>query len=419
MKSILFPKKSIIVLQISLLLIGITESSVCQERFLLIKEDLADYKLNRQGSIYWYDTDHQLKKGVDQEWTENNGNQYLYLNYYECKDEIEAINLISYCSGSFASPYYFGFPTGEIKSNLSWTSLGRNVAFIQKWNVVVQVFTNLLGSPEVAGNIISEVSDKLLYKIRDSINTVYRVSDIELKKHQISIADYDKVIGAAPDTLADNGFAEYKIEDSKWIIDNDSLVMGFRKQWSAENSFFSIDVCGLSSSGDAQKATEQNANIKRSPFFLLDDEASLETAIEHWIYYWPVNDTLRYISIVGKTDCCVIHFYFFSEYGIDIELFKRIIWASTKMETGIINKQADSINFYPNPANDFVTITSPINYTKKYLLVVWNKYGSQVFKREIELSSSYRLNISRLPQGIYFLTLQNEQKRITEKIIVR
>lgn len=420
MSSELFSKKCYAAILISFLLLQFSpENSVCQERFLLTQEDLPEYKLNRQGSIYWFDTDHQLRKGVDQEWTKDNGDQYLYFNYYECKDEIEAINWISYCSGSFANPYYFGFPSGEIKSNSSWTSLGRNAAFIQKWNVVVQVFTNIFDSAEVAGNVISNISDKLLYKIRDSISTEYLVKDNELKKHQISVEDFDRVIEAATDTLAYNGFEEFKIEDSKWILNTDSLVMGIRKQWSGENSFFSIDVCEFSSSEDAQKAAEQNANIKRSPFFLLDDEASLETAIEHWNSYWSANDTIKNISVVGRTGNYAIHFYCFEEYGVDIELFKQVILATIQMGTGISNSKTDAIKVYPNPADDFITITPPTYEPEKYLLVVRNIRGSQVILKNIELSGSYRLSISGLPQGVYFITLQNELKRITEKIIVR
>lgn len=404
MSFITFAKKYSITLQFILLLwLFFPKSSHSQEKFILTQEDLPDFVLAYQ-SIY--------EGRIYQQWKKNNENYSLYLFYYEYKDEYTSIKEISDRSGSFAALYIFGFPNGQILGNSSWTSVSRTAAFIQLWNVGVQIV-------ERNGEIVTNVADKLLTKIQDSISAEYLVKDSELKKLQISLDNCDEVIGAATDTLADNGFEEFKVEDSKWIFNADSLVMGFRKQWSGENSFFSIDVCEFSSVDDAQQAAEQNANIKRSPFFLIDDEASLEQAIEHWNYYWSVNDTIKYISVVSRTGKYAIHFYFFDEYGIDIELFKQVILATTQMGTGISNSKTDAIKVYPNPADDFITITTPTYEPEKYLLVVRNIRGRQVILKNIELSGSYRLSISELPQGIYFITIQNESMRVDNKIIVQ
>lgn len=415
-----FSKKYYIILQILFLLFLFSpNNSFSQEKFLLTQEDLPDYKLDRQGTIYWYDTNQQIREGIDQEWTDNNGDNYLYFNYYECKNEFEAINWVAYRAGSFAGPYYFGFPTGEIKGNSSWTSLGRNAAFIQKWSLVVQIFTNLFDSPVISEDIVSNISDKLLLKISDSISTEFLVKDTELKKYQIPFVNYTQITEAAVDTLVSNSFSEYKVEDSKWIFNTDSLVMGIRKQWSAENSIFSIDVAGFSNNADAQIAVEQNANIKGSPFFLLNDEESLEKAIEDWNYLWSVYDTMKYISVIGRTGSYSIHFYYFAEDGIDIELFKRVILATAQMGTGINNNKTDLIKVYPNPATNFITISSPAGIPGKYLLVIRDIHGRQVILKTLELSGFYLLDISKVPQGIYFLTLKNESRRVVKKIFVQ
>jgi hypothetical protein len=193
--------------------------------------------------------------------------------------------------------------------------------------------------------------------------------------------------------------------------------MGIRKQWSAENSIFSIDVAEFSNDSDAQKAVEQNANVKRSPFFLLKDVESLDKAIGDWISYWSLNDTMKYISVVGRTGNYAIHFYCFAENNVDIGLFKRIILATTQMGTGISNNKTDAINIYPNPANDFITITSPATEPGKCLLSLLDSQGRLLQKKEVEISGNYRLDISGIKNGVYFLNLCWGNKQFTKKVI--
>ena len=386
------------------------ESSYSQLRFLLTPADIPDYELRNQ-SIH--------QNEIVQQWKEIDKDRYLYLNYYEFKNEFEAINWISDRSGSFAVFYYFGFPNGEIKGNSSWTTLtpdpyNSTGAFIQKWNMGVQIFF----SNDLAGNADSpmlDVSAKLLAKIGDSISTKFLIKDTELRKYQLFMADYNQVAGAAEDTLASNGLSEYRIEDSKWIFKDDSLVMGIRKQWSGENSFFSIDIAKFSGSMDAQLATEQNANIKRSPFFLLEDKDSVKKAIEGW--YWPFNIPMKYISVVGRTGNYAIHYYYFDEYGVDIAFLQRIIQATTPMGTGTNNIEHTEFTVYPNPATDFTILTNHKGNLGRYILFVRDTYGRQVIRKVIELQNSYQLDISGLAKGLYFLTIQNESNRITKSFI--
>ena len=386
------------------------KSSYSQLRFLLTPADIPDYELRNQ-SIH--------QNEIVQQWKEIDKDRYLYLNYYEFKDEFKAINWISDRSGSFAGFYCFGFPNGEIKGNSSWTTLTPDPynslgAFIQKWNVGVQIFF----SNDLAVNADSDMLDmsgKLLAKIGDSISTKFLIKDTELRKYQLPVTDYNLIAGGAEDTLVNNGFSKYRVEDSKWIFNDDSLVMGIRKQWSGENLFFSIDIAKLSGSMDAQLATEQNAKIKRSPFFLLEDKASLKKAIEEW--YWPFNIPMKYISVVGRTGNYAIHYYYFNEYGVDIEFLQRIIQATTKMGTGINSIENDELIVYPNPATDFTILTNPKGNPGKYLLFVRDICGRQVIQKVIELQDSYQLDISSLAKGLYFLTIQNESNRMTKSFI--
>lgn len=378
-----------------------------QEKFILTQEDMPDYKLVDQSISPWR---------IAQQWKMNNSDYSLYFYYYEYEDEYIAIKLASDNAQSYARPYFFGFPSGEIRGNSSWTSSSRNAAYIQKWNVVVQIFDPLEGIKDVK-NVISNVSDKLLAKIGDSISTEFPAKDTKLKKYQVPLASYNQITVASRDTLASNGFSEYKVEDSKWIFNTDSLVMGIRKQWSTENSIFSIDLAEFKNDTNAQKAVEQNAYIKGGFVFLLDDEKSLEKAISDWISYWSQMDNMKYISVVGRTGNYAIHFYCFAENNVDLGLFKRIIQATTKMGTGISNNKTVAIEVYPNPATDFITITNPTTEPEKCLLHLFDSQGRLLLKKEVEISGNYRLDISEIKNGIYFLNLRWVDKQFTKQII--
>lgn len=398
-----FQIKRFVLLQILFLLLHFSPmNSVCQERFILTQENMPDFELAFQS---------KYEGRIYQQWKKNGENYSLYLYYYEYKDEYTSIKEISDRSGSFAALYVFGFPNGQIQGNSSWTSVSRTAAFIQLWNVGVQIF-------EPNGEIITNVADKLLSKIKDSISAEYLVKDNELKELQISLDNYDEVIGAAQDTLINNNFKDYLLEDSKWAFNTDSLVMGIRKQWSGESSFFSIDVCEFSSGDDAQKAAEQNANIKRSPFFLLDDETSLETAIEHWNYYWSVNDTIKYISVVGRTSNYAIHFYYFNDKQVNVDFFKSVI-SKFLNNTGISDVNIDNIAIYPNPSTGFITISVPSGNEGKCQLRLTDIQGRVVLLKEAEITGRYKLDLPPAKPGIYILEIKNETTAVSKRIVLQ
>jgi len=387
----------------------LSSASFAQERYLLKEADMPGYVLKRQ-SILWADDYHNL--GIEQQWKVNDKEQYLYLKYYEYKDEFMAIKEISDLSGSFAGAYIFGFPNGEIKGNSSWTYIERNAAFLQKWNVGVQIYS--VDHTAVAQKIILNVSDKLLTKIGDSISTEFLIKDTELKKYQIPIARYNQMTDASKDTLVKNGFSEYKVEDTKWIFNMDSLVMGTRKQWSSSNSFFSIDVAEFSSAADVQTATEQNGNIKWSPFFLLDDKESVEKAIAEWYFHWPSNDTMKYISVIGRRGNYAIHFYYFNEKGVDVEFFKRVVLAINSEGTGIAEIENKGFKVYPNPANGMVTLE--ISDRSVTNCELFNSNGQLIKTLPVEQGVN-NYTIRDLKEGLYLIKIISKEGTMVKKII--
>lgn len=72
---------------------------------------------------------------------------------------------------------------------------------------------------------------------------------------------------------------------------------------------------------------------------------------------------------------------------------------------------ATSFQLYPNPAKDFITITSEDNQVIKNVTIV-DVQGRNVFTSNVETG---RISVSNLQQGMYFMTLETESGAITTK----
>lgn len=385
---------------------------------VLLPTDMEDYELKVQSEFNWYDSQSQLQQGVQQEWKENGRNQYLYVKYYEYKSEFDAIEETSKLSRSFAGIYVFGSPGGEPTGNLSWTSTDRTAVIFQKWNIGVHI-TEPFEEPVSAGKTINDVSGKILTKINDSISTEYKVKDTLLRKEQISSADFEIVVGSSEDTLLKHGFSEYKIEDSKWVLNEDSLVLGMRKQWFAEKSFFSIDIAEFSDNDAAQKAAELNSTVKRTPLSILGDSESIKKAVEEWSLNWYVNDSIKYISVSSWFGNYAIQFYYFDEESINIDFFTHVLL--NFINTGIIikNNDDDVFKVYPNPTNNFVTISISTGKADRYQLRLTDIQGRVVLLKEDEITGSYRLDLPATKPGIYIIELKNETTAVSKLIILQ
>ena len=82
----------------------------------------------------------------------------------------------------------------------------------------------------------------------------------------------------------------------------------------------------------------------------------------------------------------------------------------------VVNNSSDP-EIYPNPATDFITITNFATEPEKCLLRLFDSQGRLLLKKEVEISGNYRLDISGIKNGIYFLNLRWMDKQFTKQII--
>ncbi len=77
----------------------------------------------------------------------------------------------------------------------------------------------------------------------------------------------------------------------------------------------------------------------------------------------------------------------------------------------------DELSVYPNPVADILTVEiGEKNFNKNSIIYIHNNLG-QLIREEKVASKMHLLDLSNIPQGLYFITLKNDQSSIVKKII--
>jgi len=64
-----------------------------------------------------------------------------------------------------------------------------------------------------------------------------------------------------------------------------------------------------------------------------------------------------------------------------------------------------TLNIYPNPANEYITLEIKIPITKTTLSIL-NTNGQELIKQQIT-NTQFKIDVSQLPNGVYFVKLMN------------
>jgi hypothetical protein len=122
--------------------------------------------------------------------------------------------------------------------------------------------------------------------------------------------------------------------------------------------------------------------------------------------------TGRYVRILGTTR-------FFEQYGYS--LFEVEVYGDTPTTqlgiNDITGKNTTSVALYPNPAHDFVKISSTekLNNT---VVTIYDLLGKQVLQSKLDDSKEESLiNINQLAKGNYILNINSDGKNFSKKLI--
>jgi len=99
---------------------------------------------------------------------------------------------------------------------------------------------------------------------------------------------------------------------------------------------------------------------------------------------------------------------------MDGTVWKCSLSQITEIENINNNKEID---IFPNPAKNEITINNP-NATQNTLISIRNIQGRELIQENVNGTTNI-INISKLENGIYFLTLQNEKESYVRKIVIQ
>ena len=118
-------------------------------------------------------------------------------------------------------------------------------------------------------------------------------------------------------------------------------------------------------------------------------------------------DTIVIRLSAGLGDFCICTSYF------DLVAL-NIINPPTSLD-GTNRFTKDPLNIYPNPTSEFVTVTD-LNgeHTKK--LSIFNILGTKM--QDIQIRN-HQIDLSHLPDGVYFLQLESKEGIVTRKVVKR
>ena len=80
-----------------------------------------------------------------------------------------------------------------------------------------------------------------------------------------------------------------------------------------------------------------------------------------------------------------------------------------------LNNILSNIKVYPNPSNGYITIENPNK--SEFIIIVTDVIGKPIIKKTL-YNKNNEINLSSLSDGMYFITINNEDKINTITIII-
>ena len=101
-----------------------------------------------------------------------------------------------------------------------------------------------------------------------------------------------------------------------------------------------------------------------------------------------------------------------------------VLWiddAAVSLATGVsgLHGNGDDVEIYPNPTNGMFTIREQSGFGKQQTIEIYNVLGEQVYAATANKQSSYTIDLTHSPKGIYFVKLNDGEKIRTRKIVVQ
>ncbi|HKR05797.1 MAG TPA: T9SS type A sorting domain-containing protein [Bacteroidia bacterium] len=94
------------------------------------------------------------------------------------------------------------------------------------------------------------------------------------------------------------------------------------------------------------------------------------------------------------------------------------LWEFDACPSGMEELSQLNVSFYPNPVKENLIIMTN-DAIKNSRVIIYNSEGKKVFEKNINLSSQKEINVKSMAAGMYFVEVENEKRKFTEKIIIQ
>jgi len=226
----------------------------------------------------------------------------------------------------------------------------------------------------------------------------------------VSIAGSNSVCAGSPINLTANGAATYT-----WNTGSTSYTIA---PIPTSNTTYTVTGASGTCSSTAVKSITVNptptVNAVTSTSTLCTGNTATLTASGANTYNWLPGSSTGSVITINPTTNTTYTVTGTNTFGCsDVS----IITQSVSLCTGIENlaNNFPSINFYPNPFNDIITIESELPVSKIVLNDILGKAVSTIEK--INHEQYMQVNTNELPEGIYFMTVYINNQHKTYKII--
>ena len=112
--------------------------------------------------------------------------------------------------------------------------------------------------------------------------------------------------------------------------------------------------------------------------------------------------------------------YFISPtIGYGVNWFGQIFKNTTGTMLDVNQIKTDKgMLLYPNPANGEVSISFNESPSESFSIEIIDSIGKKVFKEVYHNENNININTNSMSKGVYFLSVINQEKRETRKLII-
>jgi PKD repeat protein len=131
----------------------------------------------------------------------------------------------------------------------------------------------------------------------------------------------------------------------------------------------------------------------------------MNTVTIHWSEDWY---GIAALKVCGGNDCGM------GEYSEEFEV-------EVADPTGITIIDETTFSIYPNPSKGQFVIELSAKESVSYNMGVVNILGVEVLRKDIEVNGSYNetIDLSAVPEGVYYLYLKNDEQSVVRKLIIQ